>query len=197
MKVIKTEFSISTSISISISIVLSVAENNKKYSNIFYFYGDKEKWDEWRFHLNFKFRQSVVLFSAEKDKINYIRDHCKLIIFDILKARADPLSEDLYVTAKKIIAELYRIFNNYDKLEKCDAILYDLLFNIRVSKKNGNETFDEFYIRFSAIIASLRYKTSNASDRYLFFFLSLIYRASTKSRSRSSLIKGLRKYESD
>ena len=84
----------------------------------------------------------------------------------MLKAYADSLSEDLYVTIKEIIVELYKIFNNYDKLEKCDAILYNFLFNIRVSKKNRNEIFDKFYTRFSATIISLRY-----SETYKLFIL--------------------------
>ena len=103
------------------------------------------------------------MFSVEKDKINYIRDYCKSIVFDVLKARVDSLSEDLYVTIKEIIAELYKIFDDYNKLEKCDAMLYNLLFNIRVSKKNRNEVFDEFYTQFSAIIALLRYSETHKS----------------------------------
>ena len=103
------------------------------------------------------------MFLAEKDKINYIRDYHKLIIFDIFKARADLLSEDFYVTAKEIIVKLYKMFDNYDKLEKCDAMLYNLLFNIRISKKNRNKIFDEFYTRFSAIIVSLRYSETYKS----------------------------------
>ena len=106
------------------------------------------------------------MFSVEKDKINYIRDYCKSIAFDVLKAHIDSLSEDFYVTIKEIIAELYKIFNNYDKLEKCNAILYNLLFNMRVSKKNKNEIFDKFYTRFSATIISLRY-----SETYKLFVL--------------------------
>ena len=93
--------------------------------------------------------------------MNYIRDYCKLIIFDMLKIRADSLSEDLYVTIKEIIIELYKIFKDYDKLEKYNAILYNLLFNISVSKKNRNKIFDEFYARFSAIIISLRYSETH------------------------------------
>ena len=54
-----------------------------------------------------------------------------------------------------MIAELYEMFDNYDKLEKYNAILYNLLFNIEI--KNRDKIFDEFYARFSAIIASLRY----------------------------------------
>ncbi|KAM0799751.1 hypothetical protein BDR22DRAFT_822135 [Usnea florida] len=33
-----------------------VIGNNKKYPDMPYFYGEKEKWDEWRFHLDAKFR---------------------------------------------------------------------------------------------------------------------------------------------
>ena len=101
------------------------------------------------------------MFLVEKDKINYIRDYCKSIAFNVLKVYIDLLSEDLYVTTKEIIIELYKIFNNYDKLEKCNAMLYNFLFNIRVSKKNKNKIFDEFYTRFLAIIISLRYSETH------------------------------------
>ena len=99
-----------------------------------------------------------MLFPTKKDKIDYIRDHYKLIIFDILKARVDPLSEDPYTTTKEIILELYSIFGDYDKLAKCNAILYDPVFGMGVKKKK--ELFNEFYIRFSATITPIGFSNS-------------------------------------
>ena len=58
------------------------------------------------------------------------------------------------------------MFKDYDKLEKCNAILYNLSFDISVLKKNKNKIFDEFYTRFSAIIILLRY-----SETYKLFVL--------------------------
>ena len=143
------------------STIIAVTGNNKKYPDVPYFYGDKEQWDEWRFHLDSKFRQSAVLFPTEKDRMDYIRDHCKSIAFDVLKARADPLSEDPYTTAKEMIQELHSMFGDYDKLAKCSAMLHDPAFGMGVSKENRKETFDHFYARFSATIAPMGYSESN------------------------------------
>ena len=57
--------------------------------------------------------------------MNYIRDYCKIIIFNILKVRVDSISDNSYVTLKEIIEELYNIFDKYDKLIKCDIELYN------------------------------------------------------------------------
>ena len=116
------------------------------------FYGAKDQWDPWRFHLDAKFRQSAVLFPTESDKMDYIRDHCKAIAFDVIKARVDPMSEDPYVTAKEMIAELHSMFGEYDQVSKCDAELHSPDFAMGVKK---DESFDEFYARFSATIAPL------------------------------------------
>ena len=107
-------------------------------------------------HLQAKFRQSAVLFLTEYEKMDYIRDHCKIIAFDILKARADPMSDDPYVTSKEMIEELHSMFGEYDKLIKCDVELHDPAFAMGMGFKK-NEIFDEFYARFSAIVASLGY----------------------------------------
>ncbi len=48
-------------------------------------------------HLEAKFRQSVVLFPSKLEKIDYVRDYYKNIVFDIIKTRADPASSDLYI----------------------------------------------------------------------------------------------------
>ena len=88
--------------------------------------------------------------------MDYIRDYCKLIIFDMLKARADSLSEDPYNTTKEMILELHSIFDNYDKLAKNDVLLHNPAFAIK--KK---EAFNEFYARFSAIITPLGYSKSH------------------------------------
>lgn len=132
----------------------TTSENNKKYPDVPDYYGDKDLWDSWRFHLDAKFRQSAILFSSEHDKMDYIRDHCKSIAFDVIKIRADPLSENPYITSKEMIEELHSMFGDFDKFTKCDAELHDPAFAMGVKRK---ETFDEFYARFSATIAPLSY----------------------------------------
>lgn len=171
-----------------------VVGNNKKYPDVPYFYGEKEKWDEWRFHLDSKFRQSAVLFPSEKDKMDYIRDHCKSIAFDVLKARADPLSEDPYNTTKEMISELHSMFGDYDKLAKNDALLHDPAFAMK--KK---EAFDEFYARFSATIAPLGYSESHkiAALRRLITLKLRSRIAGISSSSFRSVVEHLRKTDQD
>ena len=85
------------------------------------------------------------MFFLEYNKINYIRDYYKSIIFDIIKIRVDLLSENLYIIFKEIIKELYSIFDNFNKFIKCDKKLYNLVFIIDVKRK---KIFNEFYARF-------------------------------------------------
>ena len=87
--------------------------------------------------------------------MNYIRDHYKIIVFDILKVRIDLISNDSYVILKKIIEELYNIFNEYDKFIKYDIKLYNSQFVIRIKKKN--KILDKFYIEFLIIVTLLSY----------------------------------------
>ena len=53
--------------------------------------------------------------------MDYIRDYYKLIAFDVFKIWVKPTNEDFYVIAKEIVNNLYNIFNNFDKIIKCDA----------------------------------------------------------------------------
>ena len=88
--------------------------------------------------------------------MNYIRDHYKFIVFDVIKARIDPINtEDSYTIFIEIIQELHSHFENFNKFILYDTKLYDPIFVIKIIKKN--KTFDEFYARFSAIVASFDY----------------------------------------
>ena len=62
-----------------------------------------------------------MLFTCESDKIDYVRNHCRGPAFDILKARTDPLSKDLYTSSKEIISDLDDHCGIYDKMAVCDA----------------------------------------------------------------------------
>ena len=172
-----------------------VTGNNKKYPDVPYFYGEKERWDEWRFHLDAKFRQSAVSFPTERDKIDYIRDHCKSIAFGVIKARADPLSEDPYTTSKEMIQELHSMFGEYDQVATSSAMIHDPAFAMK--KK---ETFDHFYARFSATIAPLSYSESNriaALRRLITTKLQLRIAGMATSTSFRSFVEHLRKTDQD
>lgn len=102
---------------------------NKKFPNISLFYGnvdDREKWEEWWLHLESKFYQSTILYICELDKINYIRDHCKDIVFDVIKPKANLISANVYFTSSEIIQDLKNMFDKFDKVAKLDVFLYDL-----------------------------------------------------------------------
>ena len=86
--------------------------------------------------------------------MKYVRDYYKLIIFDIFKIRVKSINNDFYIIIKKMIAELYNIFNNYNKVVKYNAELYNFIIIINFKK---NEIFDVFYARFSIIVVLLNY----------------------------------------
>ena len=97
-----------------------------------------------------------MLFLTKYEKMNYIRDYYKIIAFDILKIRINPINNDFYVILKEIIKELYNIFEKYNKLIKCDIELYNLIFIIKINFKK-NKIFDKFYTRFLITVISLNY----------------------------------------
>ncbi len=142
---------------------------NKRYPDVADFHGDKDKnqWERWVLHLDEKFRQSAVLFPTERDKIGYIRDHCKSIAFEVIKTRANFRYPNPYQTAEEMITELDNMFGTYDKISESNAQLNDPKFGMGVVDKK--ESFETFYARFSAAIAPLEFtdviKISNLTGR--------------------------------
>ena len=102
-----------------------------------------------------KFRQSAVLFPSKLEKIDYVRDHCKGIAFNVIKIRADPASSDLYTHTQKIITDLYYIFKKFDKITSSDAKIHNP--NFKIDTVNKNEIFDIFYTRFYAEVVFFNY----------------------------------------
>lgn len=103
--------------------------------------------------MEFKFRHSATLFTCEQDKIDYIRDHLKLTVFEVVKAQTTPNNDDPYFTASEVVRELDSMFGEYDKIGKADAKLHDPKFGM--GKTNPNKTFDEFLVRYTSAIAPL------------------------------------------
>ena len=139
---------------------------NKRYPDIKDFHGnsnDRDTWDSWKLHLRAKFKASAILFPSEWDKIDYIRDHCKSIAFEVIKARANPDSDNPYNTADETIRDLDSMFGVYDPIAKAESELHDSDFGM--GGKNPKETFDEFLARFFSVVAPLGftdfYKISN------------------------------------
>ncbi len=130
------------------------AGNNKRYPDVPEFHSTKDSWDRRRLHLASKFRQSAMLFPTENDKIEYIRDHCKPTTFDVMRALANLRSDDPYTTAEEMIEELHSIFGEYYVRSVNEARLYAPDFPMGVTRE---ETFHEFYPRFSSTLAPLGY----------------------------------------
>ena len=94
-----------------------------------------------------------MLFLIKQFRIDYIRDHCKLVAFDIIKIRCLNKSNitKFYVIVYKMLEDLDNMYNEFDSYETFNARFYDPNFNIK--KK---ETFNKFLITFIVIIASLQ-----------------------------------------
>ena len=141
-------------------------KSNNKYADVDNFFGndkDRDDWDAWRMHLGSKFMQSWELFETEVSKILYIRDHCKDVAYNVIKAKANLDAADHYHTAEEMIEELEQQFGSVDKEARADAQLQDP--QLLMGAKDPKETFDAFHARFTAIISPLsmteREKCSN------------------------------------
>ena len=66
---------------------------NDEYADVHIFYDTESSasWDEWRAHLDSKFRSSWELFE-ERSRFDYIRDHRREIAFEVVKA-SDTIAE--------------------------------------------------------------------------------------------------------
>ena len=134
----------------------TVAGSNKKYPDVPMFNGDRKQWDSWRLHLYTKFRVSAMLYPSEKDKIDYIRDYCGEIPFNIIKAgfmdEYGKIGSDYcyYQSTEEIINLLDNLYRTYDPMAEVDAELHDPNFCIK-----NYETFDSFLAKFTAIVAPL------------------------------------------
>lgn len=122
---------------------------NENYPDVPDFHGDPTKWEAWQLHLDAKFRASAMLFPTEQSRIDYIRDHCKSIAFDIIKARCRLGNENPYTTAHEILEDLDNIYGEIDPFGTAYARLHSPDFGMK------EETFDEFLAKFTATIAPL------------------------------------------
>ena len=101
-----------------------------------------------------------MLFTSEWDKIEYIRDHCKDSAFQIVKARSMEGTVNPYLTAEDMLKDLHSMFGEHNQFAKSDALLHDPKFKMGATK--SQETFDEFYARFTIAVAPL-----NLSEEHL------------------------------
>ena len=64
---------------------------------------EKEKWEGWQLYLESKFHQNAILYTYESDKIDYIRDYCKDIAFEVIKAKANSIFANRYFISSKMM----------------------------------------------------------------------------------------------
>lgn len=117
---------------------------DKKYPDVEKFYGDKEVWESWQLHLYTKFYKSWSLFPNETDKIVYIRDHCKKLAWNIIRARSKASTHNPYLTAKEMMTDLEKAFGEKNSLDKAARKFYNPKFRMK-----SRESFDEFHVRFT------------------------------------------------
>ena len=85
--------------------------------------------------------------------MDYIRNHCKDTAFEVIKAKANLTSANVYLIFSKMIQDLENRFGEFDKIAKLDTFLYNPKFGI--VSANAKETFDKFFARFTSIIVPL------------------------------------------
>ena len=140
----------------SATATTSGAKSNNKYADVDNFFGnhdDRDSWESWKMHLKSKFMMSWELFETEVAKILYIRDHCKDVAYNIIKAKADLEAVEHYATADEMLFDLEQQYGDVDKEGRADAELQDP--KSVMGAKDPKETFDAFHSRFTAIISPL------------------------------------------
>ena len=92
-----------------------------------------------------------MLFFIKQNYIDYIRDHCKLIAFNIIKTRyLNKNNTNFYVIVQKMFEDFNNIYAEFNSYKIADTTLYDLNFNIK------KKIFNEFLIKYTIIIAFLQ-----------------------------------------
>ena len=73
-----------------------------------------------------------MLYTCELNKIDYINNHCKNIVFEIIKSKVTFIFANAYFICSKIIQDLQNLFIKFDKVAKLNVLLYDPKFEIIV-----------------------------------------------------------------
>ena len=122
-------------------------EKRFKYSKLSSFDENRIEWKQWRVHLKTKIWICYKNFFTKQHKINYVRDHCKDIVYKIIKYKVFSINRNLYFIFQKFILNLKNAFEKVDEHSKAINELFNLIFFMKLSKKN--EIFDEFLTRFN------------------------------------------------
>ena len=145
----QSEFTDSSSQSL---MILKKEQSRLKYSDVDYFYDDRDKWNQWRTHLKTKIWTCKWQFSIEQHKINYTRDHIKSIAFDIIEIRVCFDSNNPYLNLDEMLQNLKYIFDDDDNTKRNNV--YNKLFSAEFVMKN-NETLVVFLARYINTVTPL------------------------------------------
>ena len=124
-----------------------------KYPDIDDFYGDREKWEQWREDLLTKIWTCPLQFPTEQHKINYARRHTKGTAYDIIKTRARIDSESPYSTIDELLKDLHVSFGQAEDIKQRKAYAKVFDDNFRMAE---TEKFETFITRYTAAVAGLQ-----------------------------------------
>ena len=133
-------------------------EQKIKYQNISYFYENHAEWRRWKSHLRTKIESDSWQFSIERNKVYYVRNHCKELAWNTIEHRTNYDSLNSYEFLEKLLNDFENVCEDFDKTDSCYNELFDDKFYMRF--KNKNETFEQYFDRFNILVASLNLNDS-------------------------------------
>ena len=133
-------------------------EQKIKYQNISYFYENHAEWRRWRSHLRTKIESDSWQFFIERNKIYYVKNHCKELAWNTIEHRTNYDSLNFYEFLEKLFNDFENVCENFDKTDNCYNELFDDKFYMKF--KNKNETFEQYFDRFNIFVASLNLNDS-------------------------------------
>ena len=133
-------------------------EQKIKYQNISYFYENHAKWKRWKSHLKTKIEFDSWQFSIERNKIYYVKNHCKELTWDTIEHQTNYDNLNFYEFLEELLNDFENVCENFDKTDNCYNELFDDKFYMKF--KNKNETFEQYFDRFNIFVASLNLNDS-------------------------------------
>ena len=133
----------------------SKSSHESRYKNVENFYDDVKKWKLWRLTLMFKLNRNWKSFLIERSRIEYVRDVCKIVAFDIIEFKVDLNVSNCYITLDELLRDLETIFDEKNRYQNSLITLQNKNFKMRTINKN--EIFDQYIIRFNFIVSALNF----------------------------------------
>ena len=93
----------------------SKSSHESRYKNVENFYDDVKKWKLWRLTLMFKLNRNWKSFLIERSRIEYARDVCKVVAFDIIEFRVDLNVSNCYITLDELFRDFETIFDEKNR----------------------------------------------------------------------------------